>query len=237
MFKRILLTFIGVLLLILPLSGCNLTASDQETYLTLMTVPMKATIPDVLSLVCILSVTNPDPANPEVNLPPVSLGVFGFTNMTGEIEYYIYGKKESVEEGNFHLIEEGFFPVDFFRDSENVSVSLRSPISPMDRINPGVGVTTAFEDVLPIDFYNVTEQPGVFNFTSAEGNVLFRTYSTFTNGYGNFYPATEDGKMIKGALPVAADIEATLKNAGTNAAARLLTTPIQCTNVQIVYQL
>lgn len=238
MSKRILLIVIGILLSIYPLLGCNSIESDQEAYLTLMSVPTKATIPDVLSLVCILSVTNPDPTNPEANLPPVTLGIFGFTNSKGEVEYYSYGKKESVDEGEFHLIEEGFFPIDFYRDETNVSVNLKSPVSPLSKSNPGIGVTTAYEDVPPFDFYQATDQPGFYTFTSAMGNTIYRVYARFEiSKIANFYPATEDGTMISGALPVVDIFEAALVNAGYNGAARLFATPVECSNVQIIYQL
>ncbi len=238
MTKRILLSSICILLCIFPLSACNLSRGDQENYLSLMTVPTNATVPDVLNLVCILNIINPDPNNPEANLPPVLLGIFGFTNVTGEIEYYAYGKKEAVYEDEFHLIEEGFFPIDFFRDGNVVSINLKNPVSPLYKGDPGVGVTTAYEDVLPYDFYTPTEQPGFYTFTSATGETILRVYAKFEpKGIANFYPATEEAKMVRGALPVADGFEVGLVNAGYNGAARVLTTPIDCSNVQVVYQL
>ena len=81
MSKKILLSFISVLLCIFSLTGCNLSKNHQETYLSLMTVPSNAAVPDILTLVSILSVTNPDPANPEANLPPVLLGVLALVSV------------------------------------------------------------------------------------------------------------------------------------------------------------
>ncbi len=238
MFKRILSFFIGILLCIFPLSGCNLIKNDQESYLTLMTVPSNASVPDVFTLVSILNVTNPDPNNPEANLAPVLLGVFGFTNTSGEVEYYAYGKKEGVADDTFYLIEEGFFPITYFQDGNTVSINLKTPVSPLSKAKPGVGVTTPYEDVLPYDFYTPTDQAGFYSFTSATGETILRVYAKFEpSGIANFYPATEEAKMIKGALPIVDGFEVGLINAGYNGAARLVTTPVDCSNVQIIYQL
>lgn len=238
MSKRILLSFFTILIFTFCLSGCNLSENNHETYLSLMTVPSNADVPDILTLVSILNITNPDPNNPEANLPPVLLGIFGFTNSTGEIEYYAYGKKEAIDEGGSHLIEEGFFPIDFSHELDTVSINLKSPVFPLSKGNPGVGVTTAYNDVLPYDFYTATDQAGFYSFTSATGDTILRVYARFeAKGIANFYPATEDGQMIRGALPVVDGFEVGLVNAGYNGAARLMTTPIDCTNVQVVYLL
>lgn len=238
MSKKILVLFIGILLSIFPLSGCDFIKDDQGAYLTLMTVPSNASVPDILTLVSILNVTNPDPNNPEANLPPVLLGIFGFTNTSGEVEHYAYGKKEGVNENGFYLIEEGFFPIIYFQDGNTVSINLKTPVSPLSNAKPGLGVTSPYEDVLPYDFYTPTDQAGFYTFTSATGETILRVYATFEpSGITNFYPASEEGKMIKGALPIVDAFEVGLINAGYNGAARLVTTPIDCSNVQIVYQL
>ncbi|MDI3536348.1 MAG: hypothetical protein PWP16_1297 [Eubacteriaceae bacterium] len=237
MFKKTLSFFTSTIMILCFMTGCTSSAQDyDEAYISLISVPIDATIPDVLTLDSILSVTNPDPNNPEANLPAVTFAVFGYTNEQGEIEYYAYGKKEAVIDGELVQVEEGFYPIGFFRDNNTISVTLDIPAQKMTKSNPGTGTVTAYSDVPPFDFYTATETPGLFTFVDANGNTNFRVYATFDTG-GNFYPANEDGTMITGALPIVSDYETTLQSAGTNAAARLLATPIACTNVQVIYKL
>lgn len=238
MSKRSLVAIISFVLCLFSLVGCDLAENYEETYLNLITVPAKVTMPNALNLVCILNVTNPDPNNPETSLPPVSLGIFGYTTTTGEIDYFAYGEKKAVEEGELFLIEEGFYPIDFSRDGNTVSIDLKSPVTPLDKAKPGIGVTTAYNDAPPYDFYVATDIPGLYTFTSATGDANFRAFARFeASGIEAFYPATEDGTMLKGALPINGAFEIALINAGYNGAARLVTIPVECTNVQISYQL
>ncbi|WKY48720.1 hypothetical protein Q5O24_05230 [Eubacteriaceae bacterium ES3] len=236
MLKKTRTIYISIILILCFFTGCTTSAeSYQESYLTLISVPIDASIPAVLSLDCILTVTNPDPANPEVNLAPATFAVFGYTNSSGEIEYYSYAKKEAVVNDAWVQVEEGFYRVEMHRDSNNISVTLTTPAVRFNNADPGSGTVTAYEDVLPLDFYTPTEIPGLYSFIDANGNNNFRVYATFETN-SNFYPANEDGTMVSGALPVVPEYDALLQSGGINAAALFLATPIACTNVQVNYK-
>lgn len=229
----ILIIFI---VLILVFTGCNKEVAGETTYISLMSVPTDATIPTGLRLDSILSITNEDPETPDALPTTVQLGVFGFTDKNGEVEYYVYGKKQTVVNDQVHLADQGFYAVDFSRKDKLVSLALKSLESPISKIDPGIGIPTNYNGELPLAFYTPTGQPGVYKFTDATGNTMLRVYATFSGNNGNFFPASEDGNMIPGSLPVDKTIEEMLKSDGSNAASRILTTPINCKNIKISYE-
>lgn len=229
--------FIIFIVLILLFTGCDKDVAGETTYISLMSVPTEATIPNGLRLDSILSITNTDPATPDVVPATTQLGVFGYTNKNGEVEYYVYGKKQSVVKEQIHLIEEGFYAVDFSRKDQVITLSLKDLNPPITKIDLGIGITTNYIDAPPLSFYTPTEQVGVYSFVDAGGNTMLRVYSTFLGNNGNFFPASEDGTMIPGSLPVDTTIEEKLKTEGSNAASRILTTPIDCTNIKISYDI
>ena len=79
-------------LIVLLFAGCD-KDDGGTTYITLMTLPTKATIPNGLNLDSIVSITNPIPDDPNGATTTVQFGIFGFTNTAGEPVYYAYGKK------------------------------------------------------------------------------------------------------------------------------------------------
>jgi len=236
MLKKSFPIFIMFIVLILLFTGCAKEATGETTYITLMSVPTEATIPNGLRLDSILSITNTDTETPDAVPTTTQLGVFGYTNKNGEVEYYVYGKKQAVVNEQIHLIEEGFYAVDFSRKDQIVTLSLKDLNPPITKIDLGKGIPTNYAGTLPLSFYTPTEQLGVYNFSDASGNTMMRVYSTFLGNNGNFFPASEDGTMIPGALPVDITIEEKLKTEGSSAASRILTTPINCTNIKISYE-
>jgi len=233
--KKSIPILIIFIVLILVFTGCNKKVAGQTTFISLMSVPTEATIPNGLRLDSILSITNEDPETPDTLPPAVQLGVFGFTDKNGEVEYYVYGKKQTVVNDQAHLEEQGFYAVDFSRKDGLISLSLKNLESPISKLNLGIGVPTNYDGELPLAFYSPTGQPGVYSFTDAKGNTILRVYATFLGNNGNFFPASEDGTMIPGSLPVENAIEEMLKSDGSNAASRILTTPINCKNIKISY--
>lgn len=234
--KKTFPIFIIFIVLILLFTGCNKEGDGETADISLMSVPTEATIPTGLRLDSILSITNTDPANPDAPPTTVQLGVFGFTDKDGEVEYYVYGKKQAVVAEKTHLIEQGFYAVNYSQKNEVVTLSLKGSNSPIDKIELGKGIPTIYEGELPLSFYTPSEQLGVYKFTDPSGNTLLRVYATFLGKNGNFFPASEDGNMIAGSLPVNNSIEEKLKNEGSTAASRMLTTPISCTNIQVFYK-
>ncbi|KNZ40662.1 hypothetical protein [Acetobacterium bakii] len=220
----------------LLLAGCTKEVDGENTYISIMSVPTEAIIPNGLILDSILSISNTDPANPEAPPTTAQLGVFGYTNKQGEVHYYVYGKKEAVDGEAIHLIEQGFYPVNYSRDNGAITLSLKDNASPINKLDLGVGTPTLFQDELPLSFYTPTELPGVYTFADANGKTNFRVYSTFLGENGNFFPAGEDGTMVAGSLPINISIEEILQSQGSNAASRLLTTPIECTNIPTSFQ-
>jgi len=215
----------------LLLAGCAKEVDGENTYIQIMSVPTEAIIPHGLILDSILSITNTDPANPEAPPTTAQLGVFGYTNKQGEVLYYVYGKKEAIDGEAIHLIEQGFYPVNYARENGVVTLSLKDNASPVNKLNLGIGIPTLYEGELPLSFYTPTEKPGVYNFADASGKTIVRVYATFLGENGNFFPGLEDGTMVAGALPINISIEEILKSEGSSAASRLLTTPIECTNI------
>ena len=234
MSKKTLLVITIITFVVLFFTGC--TKDDgTKTYITLMTVPIEATIPNGLHLDAILNITNTDPNNPEA-VTNAQFGIFGFTNTQGEVEYYAYGKKESVLNDQIHLIEQGFYHVNYVYDGQTVSLSLKNGSSSLDKVNYGTGTPANYEGDSPFAFYTPTEQTGVYTFTDVTGTTVFRVYETFAGKNGNFFPANTDGTMVPGSLPVNAANEAMLQSQGTKAAARLLTTPINCQNIPFTFE-
>lgn len=234
--KKSIFTIIIIALIIFIFTGCD--KDDGTTaYITLTPVPTEATIPNGLHLSSILSITNPIPDNPDGATTTTQLGVFGFTNVAGEPEYYVYGKKESVAGDQSHLIEKGFYQVNYAIDPQNVALSLKSSGSTLTKVEGGKGVSTVFEGELPFPFYTpVADKDGLYSFADASGATQFRVYATFLGKNGNFFPATEDGIMIPGSLPIDKIYEETLQSQGANAASRLITTPIGCKDIPITFQ-
>ncbi|MGV8905817.1 MAG: hypothetical protein ACOH15_04380 [Acetobacterium sp.] len=228
--------FILFIILILIFTGCEKEVDGSTTYISLMSVPTEATIPDGLRLDSILNITNTDPETPDALPATVQLGVFGYTNKDGEVEYYVYGKKQAVLNEQIHLMAKGFYAVDYSREDQAVTMTLKNLESPIQNIKLGKGDPTSYDGAIPLTFYTPTEQLGVYNFSDAEGNTMLRVYATFLGNNGNFFPANEDGSMIPGALPVDPAIEEMLKNEGSDAASRMLTTPIDCTDIKISYE-
>lgn len=220
----------------LLLAGCAKEANGETTKISIMSVPTEATIPNGLRLDSILSISNTDPANPEAPPSTAQLGVFGYTNKKGEVQYYVYGKKEAVDGEAVHLIEQGFYSVNYIRDNGNITLSLKDGTAPISKPDLGVGTPTLYEGELPLNFYTSTEFPGVYTFADANGKTNVRVYSTFLGENGNFFPAAEDGTMVAGSLPINVSTEEILKSEGSNAASRMLTTPIECTNIQTIFQ-
>ncbi|MDD3306415.1 MAG: hypothetical protein PHO29_04865 [Acetobacterium sp.] len=229
------LTIIIIFMLILLFAGCD--KDDGTTaYLTLMTVPTEATIPNGLHLDSILSITNPIPDDPNGATTTALVGVFGFTNTAGETVHYVYGKKESISGEQSHLIEKGFYQMDYRVDEQNVYLALKNSSSPLTKVDQGNGLTTAFEGELPFGFYTPVEGiDGFYTFVDPNGVTQYRVYATFLAKNGNFFPATEDGKMIPGALPINKSIEETLYAQGSAAVSQLITTPISCTNIPTTF--
>lgn len=234
--KKSILTFIIIALIVFLLSGCN--KDDRTTVIiTLIAVPTEATIPNGLHLNSILSITNPIPDNPDGETITTQLGVFGFTNLTGEQVYFAYGKKESVSGDQSHLIDKGFYQVNYSIDSQNVGLSLKSSGSPLTKVDGGKGAPSVLAGELPFAFYTpVDGKPGLYSFVDATGATHFRVYATFLEKNENFFPATEDGQMVPGSLPIDKVSEETLQTKGANAVTRLITTPISCTNIPITFQ-
>jgi len=229
--KKRFLTVIIISLIVLLFAGCN--KDDGSTkYLTLMTVPTEATIPAGLHLDSILSITNPIPDDPSGATTTIQFGVFGFTNIAGEPVYYVYGKKEAISEGQSHLIGQGFYQVEYQVDEQNVHLALKNSSSALTKVDRGDGITTAYDGELPFAFYTPVEGlNGFYSFVDADGVTQFRVYATFLNKNGNFFPATEDGQMIAGSLPINRSMEETLHAQGQGGVSNLITTPITCANI------
>lgn len=233
--KKRFLTILIISMIVLLFAGCD--KDDGTTaYLTFMTLPTKATIPDGLHLDSILCITNPIPDDPNGATTTVQFGVFGFTNTAGEPVYYVYGKKESIDGEQSHLIGEGFYQVDYWVDEQSVYLALKNSDSQLSKVDKGNGITTAYEGELPFAFYTPVEgQAGFYTFVDADGVTQYRVYATFLGKNGNFFPASEDGKMIAGALPVNKSMEAALQSQGQSGVSKMITTPITCTNIPTSY--
>lgn len=233
--KKRFLTIIIISLIVLLFAGCD--KDDGTTaYLTLMTVPTSATIPSGLHLDSILSITNPIPDDPNGATTTVQFGVFGFTNTAGEPVYYVYGKKESIDGDQSHLIGEGFYQVDYRVDEQSVYLALKNSSSPLTKVDKGNGIPTVYDGELPFGFYTPVEGlDGFYTFVDADGMTQYRVYATFLNKNGNFFPASEDGKMIAGALPINKSVEETLQTQGQSGVSKMITTPITCTNIPTSY--
>ena len=228
--------FILFIVLIILFTGCEKKVDGETTYISLMSVPTAATIPNGLRLDSILSITNTNPETSDALPATVQLGVFGYTNQNGEVQYYVYGKRQAILNEQIHLIEEGFYAVDYSRADQVVTMSLKSLESPIQNIALGTGQPTSYDGAIPLTFYTPTDQLGIYNFSDAEGNTMLRVYASFLGNNGNFFPASADGLMIPGSLPVDPKIEEMLKNEGSNAASRMLTTPINCTDIKTYYE-
>ena len=229
--KKRFLTIIIIFLIVLLFSGCEKT-DGSTVYLTLMTVPTEATIPAGLHLDSILSITNPVPDDPNGATTTIQFGVFGFTNTAGEPVYYVYGKKESIAGDQSHLMEQGFYQMDYRVDEQNVYLTLKDGSSPLTKVDKGNGISTIYDGELPFAFYTPVEGlDGFYTFVDANGTTQYRVYATFLGKNGNFFPASEDGKMIAGALPINKSVEETLQAQGQSGVSKMLTTPITCTNI------
>lgn len=229
--KKRFLTIIIISLIVLLSAGCDKT-DGSTVYLTLMTVPTEATIPAGLHLDSILSITNPIPDDPNGATTTVQFGVFGFTNTAGEPVYYVYGKKESIAGDQSHLMEQGFYQMDYRVDEQNVYFALKDGSSPLTKVDKGNGISTIYDGELPFAFYTPVEGlDGFYTFVDANGTTQYRVYATFLGKNGNFFPASEDGKMIAGALPINKSVEETLQSQGQSGVSKMLTTPITCTNI------
>ena len=229
--KKRFLTIIIISLIVLLFSGCEKT-DGSTVYLTLMTVPTEATIPAGLHLDSILSITNPVPDDPNGATTTIQFGVFGFTNTAGEPVYYVYGKKESIAGDQSHLMEQGFYQMDYRVDEQNVYLTLKDGSSPLTKVDKGNGISTIYDGELPFAFYTPVEGlDGFYTFVDANGTTQYRVYATFLGKNGNFFPASEDGKMIAGALPINKSVEETLQAQGQSGVSKMLTTPITCTNI------
>ncbi|MBC3888367.1 hypothetical protein GH810_08595 [Acetobacterium paludosum] len=233
MSKRTFLIITIITFVVLFFTGC-VKDDGSKTYITLMSVPMEATVPNGLHLDCILSITNADPNAPETPMT-AQFAIFGFTNTQGEVEYYAYGEKKSVLNDQTHLQEEGFYPINFVKDGQNISVSLKEGNSPLAKVNPGTGTPENYQGELPFSFYTPTGQTGMYTFTDASGNIVYRVYAAFSGGTGNFFPANADGTMVSGSLPINKTTETTLQSQGFDAVTNLLTTPISCKEIQFIY--
>lgn len=235
MHKKRFLTIIIISLIVLLFAGCD-KEDGTTAYITFMTVPTSATIPAGLHLDSILSITNPIPDDPNGATITTQFGVFGFTNIAGEPVYYVYGKKESVAGDQTHLIEQGFYQVDYKVDEQNVILALKDGSSTLTKLEKGNGIPTVFDGELPFTFYTPVEgKDGLYTFVDASGATQYRVYATFLNKNGNFFPATEDGKMVLGALPINKSVEETLYAQGASGVSRMVTTPITCTNIPITF--
>nr|WP_320025266.1 hypothetical protein [uncultured Acetobacterium sp.] len=233
--KKRFLTIIIISLIVLLFAGCD-KEDGTTAYLTFMTVPTSATIPNGLHLDSILSVTNPIPDDPNGATTTTQFGVFGFTNIAGEPVYYVYGKKESIAGDQTHLIEQGFYQVDYKVDAQNVYLAIKDSSSTLTKVEKGNGIPTVFNGELPFTFYTPVEgKDGMYTFVDASGATQYRVYATFLGKNGNFFPAAEDGKMVPGALPINKSVEETLYAQGASGVSRMLTTPITCTNIPITY--
>ncbi len=235
MSKKRFLAIILISLIVLLFAGCD--KDDGTTaYLTLMTVPTSATIPNGLHLDSILSITNPIPDDPNGATTTVQFGVFGYTNTAGEPVYYVYGKKESISDDQSHLLEQGFYQMDYRVDEQNVYLALKNGSSPLTKVDKGNGVPTVYDGELPFGFYTPVEgKDGFYTFVDANGVTQYRVYATFLNKNGNFFPASEDGQMIAGTLPINKSVEETLQSQGQSAVSKMITTPITCTNIPTTY--
>jgi|LGVE01.1.fsa_nt_gb hypothetical protein len=235
--KKMWSLFIILSILLLLFSGCSSKVEDGSTYITLMSVPTKATIPSGLRLDSILSITNTDSENPDA--PPITtlIGVFGFTNSDGEVKYYVYGQKQTITGETKYTNEEGFYSVNYLRDNDTVSLSLKDSNAPLYKVNPGTGMPTSYNNDLPLSFYAPTEQLGVYSFTDPSGSIMLRVYSTFLGINGNFFPATDDGIMVSGSLPINLELEEIINNQGSVSASKVITTPINCNNIQFIYEI
>lgn len=233
MSKKIFVIITILTLVVSFFTGCTKT-DGTKTYITLMTVPTEATIPNGLHLDAILSVTNTDPTTGATS--NTQFGIFGFTNTQGEVEYYAYGKKESVLNGQTHLMEQGFYRINYAYDGQTIALSLKDGSTSLSKVNAGNGTPTNYEGELPFAFYTPTGQTGLYTFTDASGAAVFRVYETFAGSNGNFFPANADGTMVAGSLPVNATYETTLQSQGSKAASRLLTTPITCQNIPLTFE-
>ena len=154
--KKRFLTIIIISLIVLLFSGCEKT-DGSTVYLTLMTVPTEATIPAGLHLDSILSITNPVPDDPNGATTTIQFGVFGFTNTAGEPVYYVYGKKESIAGDQSHLMEQGFYQMDYRVDEQNVYLTLKNGSSPLTKVDKGTGISTIYDGELPFAFYTPVE--------------------------------------------------------------------------------
>lgn len=226
---------VPVFIFLLLLSGCTQKTGNEEVYISLMSVPSEATIPTGLRLDSILSVTNANTESADAEPFNIQFGVFGYTDNLGNVNYYVYGKKQSISNDEVHLMEEGFYPVDFSKENQAIKLNLASPRKPLDKLDPGTGATSSYSGELPY-YYAETDKPGLYTFIDANGNSMLRCYAIFVDqNNGNFFPATDEGKMISGSLPIDPTVEDCLKTQGSNAASQLLTTPIPCNDIQVVY--
>jgi hypothetical protein len=235
MTEKKFLPIIILSLIVLLFTGCDKT-DGATVYITFITVPTEATIPNGLRLDSILNITNPTTDDPNGPKYTAQFGVFGYTNAAGEPTYCAYGKKESIANNQSHLMEQGFYLVNYSRDNKNVVFSLKDGGSIITKIDKGKGVPTTYSDQPPLPFYTPVEgKTGLYSFVDATGVTQYRVYATFLDKNGNFFPAAEDGEMVPGALPINKAAEELQYTQGTTAVSKLLTTPINCTNIPTSY--
>ncbi|AFA48260.1 hypothetical protein [Acetobacterium woodii] len=232
--KRFIIVII-IPLIVLLFAGCN--KDDGSTaYLTFIPLPTEATIPNGLTLDSVLKITNPIPDDPTGATTSVRLGVFGFTNVAGDPLYYVYGKKESISGDQSHLLQEGFYQVDYHVDAQNVYLALKDGYSVLTKVDKANGIPTVFTGELPFPFYTPVEgMDGLYTFVDTTGAAHYRVYATFLEKNGNFFPATEDGKMVPGALPINKSVEETLYSQGQAGVSKMMVTAITCNNIPTTY--
>lgn len=122
--------------------------------------------------------------------------VYAFTNTNGNVEFRVYGNKQGNNRGFYDLTIED----DVITDVSSLPVSL------MDE-RFGSCKPVAYKQ--KIDGYQADDiKTGIFQALSSQTQPQYIIYGTFGDtSEARFYPASEEKKMIPGALPV--EIEGT----------------------------
>jgi hypothetical protein len=126
--------------------------------------------------------------------------------------------------------------VEYRVDEQNVYLALKNSSSSLSKVDKGNGIPTTYDGELPFSFYTPVEDvDGFYTFVDANGVTQYRVYATFLGKNGNFFPASEDGKMIAGSLPINKSVEEALQSQGQSGVSNMITTPITCTNIPTTY--
>ncbi len=137
-------------------------------------------------------------------LPPhyqaVGGNVYAFTGRDLQTRYRVYGRLNGAEPA--------FYP----SDEHGVIAPDAKAVTPEDDFaNYIKGFDSRDPDYLPEPYYTVAED--LYAVTDRDGNPVYRVFGILDGQPAEFYPATEDGKIVENAAPVTpqADFEAYVK--------------------------